>query len=858
MVEQTGIAVPNSASNVILENGREKIFHYADYDVTDDTHLADGDDSGFFSVGREYESAYVNHKYNEKEREELLKYDSLDYLPPWSVAYKSWIRKQPKRLDWDRWIMMGLIGFSVGIVGFLLHQFIDLISDTKWSYSTKYLQQGLGVAWIFSLGYSLIFLIPATALVVWYRPSAGGSGIPELIGFLNGTIIRHIFNIRTMVVKFVSCVFSVGSGMPVGPEGPMIHLGGLIGAGLSQFKSDSLGINPNYFQRFRNSEDRRNFISAGAAAGVSSAFGAPVGGLLFSMEEVSSFWNMKLSWQTFFCCMISTFTTDLFNSAFKGFQYQGYFGLFRAETNIMFQVDSNLETNILTFIPTAVLGILGGVLGALFTFLNLKIARMRRKILSEIQSENVKKFLRMLEPCVILILTVTVSVLLPAAFGCTDYQCNGNSDVPLNDRKECLTVEQDAFRPPRTEDTVKRYTCPEGAVWNSGEYSVNNKSYNQAATLFFVTGEQAIKHLFSNGTHKEFDVTVLIVVLVFYYLLACWAAGTAISSGLVVPMLFIGGLYGRIIGQAMVDWFGVHVPIEEPYWAWIDPGAMALIGAASFFGGVSRLTMSLTVIMVEITNDISFLLPIMSAVMISKWVGDFITHPLYHSLLEFKCIPFLDSEPVVYSEGKKLLNLELFSAADVMTTPVEVVNPCENIGRVCDLLLSTTHGGFPVVKDTSSGKVMHGIITRLELCMLMQNQEIFQDSPEIAEDVFKKEEVSKLDYQTIHVDRLIKSKAVYSKIRKLREDQCMSSKYIDLNSYLNRSCVTLPHTFSLHRTYIIFRTLGLRHLPVVDEQNHVVGIITRKDLMGFRLEEKLHNKPISSNRHLNIPKETEA
>lgn len=58
-----------------------------------------------------------------------------------------------------------------------------------------------------------------------------------------------------------------------------------------------------------NFSNRRNFISAGAAAGVASAFGAPVGGLLFSMEEVSSFWNMKLSWQTFFACMVSTFTT---------------------------------------------------------------------------------------------------------------------------------------------------------------------------------------------------------------------------------------------------------------------------------------------------------------------------------------------------------------------------------------------------------------------------------------------------------------------------------------------------------------------------------------------------------------------
>ncbi len=57
------------------------------------------------------------------------------------------------------------------------------------------------------------------------RPSASGSGIPEISGFLNGTHLRHIFNIKTLVVKFFSCVAAVGCGLPVGPEGPMIHMG---------------------------------------------------------------------------------------------------------------------------------------------------------------------------------------------------------------------------------------------------------------------------------------------------------------------------------------------------------------------------------------------------------------------------------------------------------------------------------------------------------------------------------------------------------------------------------------------------------------------------------------------------------
>ena len=150
-----------------------------------------------------------------------------------------------------------------------------------------------------------------------------------------------LFQVQTLIVKFLSCAFAVGCGMPVGYEGPMIHLGSLVAAGMSQFKSATFECSLPCFSRFRNSEDRRNFISAGAAAGIASAFGAPVGGLLFAMEEVSSFWKNKLSWQVFFCCMVATFTTDLLNSSFHGFKYKNDFGLFK--TKFTSKVRANLS-----------------------------------------------------------------------------------------------------------------------------------------------------------------------------------------------------------------------------------------------------------------------------------------------------------------------------------------------------------------------------------------------------------------------------------------------------------------------------------------------------------------------------------
>ena len=56
---------------------------------------------------------------------------------------------------------------------------------------------------------------------------------------------------------------------------------------------------------------------------------------------------------------------------------------------------------------------------------------------------------------------------------------------------------------------------------------------------------------------------------------------------------------------------------------------------------------------VELTNDLTFVMPIMVAILVAKWVASLFTHALYHQLIEFKCIPFLDWELIVHGADHK-------------------------------------------------------------------------------------------------------------------------------------------------------------------------------------------------------------
>ena len=83
-----------------------------------------------------------------------------------------------------------------------------------------------------------------------------------------------------------------------------------------------------------------------------------------------------------------------------------------------------------------------------------------------------------------------------------------------------------------------------------------------------------------------------------------------------------------------------HLPSENC----VSPGTYALIGAASMLGGVTRMTISLTVIVVEVTRDTDLLLPIMFTILAAKLVGDRFTKSLYEIHIELSGVKLLETD----------------------------------------------------------------------------------------------------------------------------------------------------------------------------------------------------------------------
>lgn len=700
------------------------------------------------------------------------KFESLDYDVPESTLMKKEEKsKNPEymiKMNLYRWFIMFIIGVGTAVIAVAINISIEEMADWKYSFIKTYLDRCIREN-CFALPYALwvfidmLLVLIAAVLVVYMEPVAAGSGIPQIKCYLNGVKIPHVVRIKTLAAKVVGVVFSVAGGLACGKEGPMIHSGAIIAAGVSQGRSTTFNRDFHMFEMFRSDHEKRDFVAGGAAAGVSAAFGAPVGGVLFSLEEGASFWNQALTWRMFFASMVSTFTLNVLLSIYHG--HAGDLG-FPGLINFGVFTGAYYGYEIPLFM---VMGIIGGLLGAIFNAINHQLSIFRAKFVKH-------RLLRVLEAVIIGMISSVVAFNL--IYFKPDCVPVGNSNAT----------------------DVLQFLCQDG-------------EYSSMGSLAFSTPEHSVKSLFHSPRGNYKTMTVFMFAMCYFFL-ATWTYGLYVPSGLFVPVILCGAAWGRMFGDCVYEIF--------PKGRWSAPGTYALIGSAAMLGGVMRMTISLCVIVMEATGDITYGLPLMLAILIAKWVGDFFNEGIYDIHIKLAGVPFLDWEtPQMASH---------IPIRDVMHKPVVCFHTEEKVGRIVDVLKNTAshHNGFPVVDNVPQSQegervtygTFRGTILRSQLIILLK-QKVFYERSQL-----RRHKLKLKDFRDAYPR--------FPPIRNINISQRERECFMDLRPFMNPAPYAVMENSSLNRGFKLFRALGLRHLVVTDDYNQVVGILTRKDLAKYR------------------------
>ncbi|KAK4186895.1 putative chloride channel protein [Podospora australis] len=564
------------------------------------------------------------------------------------------------------------------------------------------------------LVFAISFALCASLLVKEYSIHAKHSGIPEIKTVLGGFIIRRFLGLWTLVTKSLGLVLAVASGMWLGKEGPLVHVACCCA---NLFIKLFPSINTNEARK-------REVLSAAAASGISVAFGSPIGGVLFSLEQLSYYFPDKTMWQSFVCAMTAAMVLQAFDP-------------FRSGKLVMYQVTYSSNWHGFELVPFILLGLLGGIYGGLFIKANMKVAEWRKSS-------------SWLPGPVIQVLAVAVlTALLNYP---NDYMRAQCSDLVSNLFSECSKLKDDQFG-----------LCKTGAA--------------------------------SAGT-----IVLLIFAAILGFFLATITFGLQIPAGIILPSMAIGALTGRAIGIIMEIWQRNHPGFIafrscEPDVPCITPGTYAIIGAAAALGGVTRMTVSIVVIMFELTGALTYVLPIMVAVMISKWVGDaFSRRGIYESWIHFNEYPFLDN-----SEEMAIPDIP---AAQIMT-PIEdlvvLTATGHTIASLTAVLNSHPYRGFPVVSDPRDA-ILLGYISRAELAYILHTStQPPRSLPPETEAFFAHQPLA--DPRTT----------------------------LDLRQWMDQTPLTLPSRSRLHLAVSYFQKLGLRYVLFVD-RGVLYGLLTKKDV----------------------------
>ncbi|OQS04424.1 chloride channel protein 1-like [Thraustotheca clavata] len=262
-------------------------------------------------------------------------------------------------------IFLIVLGASVSILDYAINEAIIALKLVQSSFTDITLtaidsaNNPPGLILFITLVWSAIFACLSVAWTRFIDPMAAGSGIPEIKTILSADSRQdpsRYLRSRTLFSKSIGLITAQASGLSVGKEGPFVHTACILS---HQFMKHT-----PFFQRlYRNESLHRHMYNAACAVGVASTFGAPIGGVLFSIEVTSSFFLLSNYWRSFVAAVSGSITKNVLDYITQG--QQPGFHSFQALYPTTYR---DLSFEQLEMIAFAVLGLLMGLGGAGYVY----------------------------------------------------------------------------------------------------------------------------------------------------------------------------------------------------------------------------------------------------------------------------------------------------------------------------------------------------------------------------------------------------------------------------------------------------------------------------------------------------------
>nr|XP_060612574.1 H(+)/Cl(-) exchange transporter 5 [Anolis sagrei ordinatus] len=468
--------------------------------------------------------------------------------------------------------------------------------------------------------------------------------------------------------------------------------------------------------------------------------------LLLLPPQVSYYFPLKTLWRSFFAALVAAFTLRSINP----------FGNSRL---VLFYVEFHTPWHLLELVPFVLLGIFGGLWGAFFIRSNIAWCRRRK-------TTRLGRF-----PVTEVMAVTALTALL--AFP-NEYTRMSTSELISELFNDCSLLDASQL-------------CDYSNDYNSTK---GGNLPNRAA-----------------GSGVRTAMWKLALALLLKAFITIFTFGMKVPSGLFIPSMAVGAIAGRLLGVGVEqlayfhhDWV-IFKGWCSPGADCITPGLYAMVGAAACLGGVTRMTVSLVVIMFELTGGLEYIVPLMAAAMTSKWVADAIGREgIYDAHIRLNGYPFLEAKEE-FSHKTLAMDVMRPRRSDppltVLTQDSMAVEDAEA------LVAETTYSGYPVVVSRESQRLV-GFVLRRDLIISIETARKKQDG--IVS--------SSIIYFTDHSPPLPPS----------------SPSSLKLRNILDLSPFTVTDQTPMEIVVDIFRKLGLRQV-LVTHNGKLLGIITKKDVL---------------------------